>query len=175
MKYCGYCGIGFLKKPHQAPSDYRDQVFCSVKCSNTKRNKERAITEYPTKVCNHCKNIFQKDRRLSRSQWEKVQFCSNRCRGKYNDTGITDYIQKLRTGQRYVHWRTAVYQRDNYTCQMCGQVGGKLNADHIVPVKVLVAQAKLEKIFDLNNGRTLCVPCHKSTPSYGWKGAKLCV
>lgn len=29
--------------------------------------------------------------------------------------------------------RKSVFERDNYTCQYCGEVGGLLEADHIVP------------------------------------------
>jgi len=32
----------------------------------------------------------------------------------------------------YYAWRTAVYERDNFTCQKCGEsIGGSLNAHHI--------------------------------------------
>jgi hypothetical protein len=70
------------------------------------------------------------------------------------------------TGQRpkeLVHvWRTAVFQRDDYTCQMCGQRGGRLQADHIKPYATYP-----DLRWDVSNGRTLCVPCHKKTPTYG--------
>ena len=39
--------------------------------------------------------------------------------------------------------------------------GGKLNADHIKPFSLFP-----ELRFDLNNGRTLCVECHKKTDTY---------
>ena len=29
--------------------------------------------------------------------------------------------------------RELVFKRDNYTCQYCGKVGGKLEADHVMP------------------------------------------
>ena len=56
----------------------------------------------------------------------------------------------------YKNWRTAVYERDNYTCQDCGQIGGKLNADHIKPWSLYPKER-----YNINNGRTLCRPCHK--------------
>jgi 5-methylcytosine-specific restriction endonuclease McrA len=62
-------------------------------------------------------------------------------------------------------WRSAVFQRDNYTCQECGQVGGRLNADHIKPYGEYP-----ELRFDVSNGRTLCVACHRKTPTFGWRG-----
>ena len=61
-------------------------------------------------------------------------------------------------------WRTAIFKRDDYTCQMCGERGGRLQADHIEPVAL-----RPDLRFDLDNGRTLCVPCHKDTPTYGWR------
>ena len=41
--------------------------------------------------------------------------------------------QHDRNSPRYREWRTAVFVRDGYTCQHCGQRGGKLNAHHIKP------------------------------------------
>jgi len=62
-------------------------------------------------------------------------------------------------------WRTAVFIRDAFTCQECGKVGGRLNADHIQPYGQYP-----ELRFALSNGRTLCVACHQNTPTYGWRG-----
>lgn len=64
--------------------------------------------------------------------------------------------KQQRNTPKYIDWRKSVYERDNYTCQKCGQVGGNLNAHHI---KFFSKYPK--KRFDVNNGITLCVECHK--------------
>lgn len=75
---------------------------------------------------------------------------------------------KIRLSQEYRLWREAVFNRDDFTCVFCGTRGGKLNADHIKPFAYFP-----ELRFDINNGRTLCVPCHKETDTYGHKAIKL--
>lgn len=65
-------------------------------------------------------------------------------------------------------WRETVMKRDDYTCQLCGQRGGRLNADHI---KSYVMYPELREV--LENGRTLCEPCHRGTPNYGAKARKV--
>jgi 5-methylcytosine-specific restriction endonuclease McrA len=66
----------------------------------------------------------------------------------------------------YREWITEVYERDRYTCQKCGEVGGKLNAHHIEGY----AENK-DLRTDLENGITLCKNCHKNFHStYGTKG-----
>lgn len=63
----------------------------------------------------------------------------------------------------YKTWRRAVFERDDYTCQHCGQRGnGTLEADHIKPWALFK-----ELRYDVNNGRTLCKSCHRKTPTYG--------
>jgi len=57
----------------------------------------------------------------------------------------------------YLDWRTAVFERDRYTCQDCGDTrGGNLRAHHIKPFKDFP-----ELRFDVSNGITLCHRCHE--------------
>ena len=63
-----------------------------------------------------------------------------------------------------MEWRIAIFNRDAFTCQRCGQRGGRLEAHHIRPFK---AYPRLR--HRLSNGLTLCKPCHKATDSYGWQ------
>ena len=76
--------------------------------------------------------------------------------------GVTPINESIRKSVEYKLWREAVYQRDNYTCIFCGERGGKLNADHIKPFAYFP-----ELRFAIDNGRTLCVPCHKTTDTFG--------
>lgn len=70
--------------------------------------------------------------------------------------GITPYSELVRKSTLYFEWRKAVFERDDYTCQKCGQRGGKLNAHHDLPV----SKAPLF-MLDIGNGITLCKECHK--------------
>lgn len=81
--------------------------------------------------------------------------------------GITPENRRLRFSLEYKLWRNSVFERDNYTCLWCGDRNGNgkavtLNADHIKPWALFP-----ELRFAIDNGRTLCVPCHKMTESYG--------
>ena len=75
--------------------------------------------------------------------------------------GITPEMEKIRHSSSYRNWRRSVFQRDNFTCRFCRKRGGYLHADHIKPFSLFP-----ELRFDLPNGRTLCVPCHRSTDTY---------
>ena len=57
-------------------------------------------------------------------------------------------VKKLQLGKK-------AFKRDKYTCQLCGEVGGKLNAHHIVTIG-----ENDTKALDINNIITLCKKCH---------------
>lgn len=83
----------------------------------------------------------------------------------YNWKGGTETINKvIRKSLEYRLWRTAVFERDDYTCIFCGIKGGELNADHIKPFALFP-----ELRFAIDNGRTLCVDCHRATDTWGNK------
>lgn len=69
--------------------------------------------------------------------------------------GITDENHRIRESSSYKHWRKAVFEKGNYTCQICGQHGGCLNAHHIKPFSIYP-----ELRFEVSNGITLCRQCH---------------
>ena len=74
----------------------------------------------------------------------------------------SDYRNTL----EYKAWRTSVFERDNFTCVVCGQEGGELNAHHI---KTFKKHPNLR--YETGNGLTLCVTCHRAEHKKGNKNA----
>jgi len=72
--------------------------------------------------------------------------------------GITPEVMRIRRSKEYKQWVNTVFQRDQYTCQACKKRGGDLHAHHI---KRFADYPDLR--FELSNGQTLCVPCHRKT------------
>lgn len=94
----------------------------------------------------------------------KSEFTRERVVGEKNVNwkgGVTRTYEKIRKSEQYKRWREGIFKRDGFRCVGCGNKGVTLNADHIKPFADYP-----ELRFDMNNGRTLCVPCHKKTPTY---------
>ena len=124
-------------------------------------------------VCKWCGRVF-----IPKNGHYKTMFCQKRC---FEDSKVGEYpatfkgkrgtkprTYHLRERKKYGNafdreWRTDVFERDNYTCQDCKNRGGRLQAHHIKPYREYP-----ELRHNINNGLTLCVDCHKKTPSYGW-------
>lgn len=175
---CAFCNV-----EKEVSSTHRK--FCSHKCFTENRKK---ITQ-ATKLCLFCKKEFIA-RKKSGSNYPEKKYCDYVCasRGKIRKRGYSlsaEHRRKIGESQRghlannwrggvykeedaqrrrasYKQWRKNVFERDGYTCVLCGKRGGELNADHI---KSFALYPDLRT--DVSNGRTLCVPCHKSTSTYG--------
>lgn len=96
--------------------------------------------------------------------------------------GKTELNLSIRNSFEYSQWRTSIFNRDNFTCQTCKKVGGKLNVDHIKAFTQILRESNITskdealmctELWDIDNGRTLCKPCHIKTDTYGWKSKRV--
>ena len=83
---------------------------------------------------------------------------SGKNNGNYRPWLTAEDRDSRRDSYKVNAWRNAVFDRDGYSCLSCGDSkGGNLNGHHILPYSV----AK-NKRWDVENGATLCVKCHRS-------------
>lgn len=85
--------------------------------------------------------------------------------------GVTPLYEQIRKSFEYRQWRSDVFTRDSFTCQVCGDGrGGNLRAHHIKEfseimekygIKTFEQALACEELWNINNGTTLCERCHK--------------
>ena len=132
--------------------------------------------------------------KISKSNKNQVRTTKHKLKYKLSKLGsknpnYKDGCSKLKTliykSKLYKAWRLIIFLFDNYTCQKCGQIGGKLQVYHkksfsklfeefINKYKNIKSKERLIKLswsytpfWDLSNGQTLCEECHKETDNYG--------
>lgn len=151
---CRYCGVLIYRPPSQATSS----TYFHMKCF--KANS----FNFPCAVCK--KPVYTQPAQL---KYRARSTCSPICRRSLRreqakkrrlEHGYTKHqLDRIaRNSVEAVEWRKAVFERDNYACQVCHLRGGYIEADHIKPWAYFPNLR-----FELSNGRTLCRPCHDRT------------
>lgn len=172
---CDNCGTEFRKDNAQIKR--RKHHFCGRKCQIEfyQREENKLSGEQSPKyskvntICEWCGKTFKS----YKSTAYEVRFCSMNCRNNWQSEmmrgenhynwrgGITGQRQIDMARKEYRHWRISVFQRDKYTCQICGDSrGGNLRAHHIKPYSVFKNLR-----YDIDNGITVCDDCHKKIHS----------
>jgi len=174
-------------------------VFCSRKCygewrsknisgknnSNWRGGLKNRKIKTVDRVCETCGKKIKVRQDIIKRGWGR--FCSQNCHSEYQSInrmgencptwkgGISKIQSRLRASRKYLFWRKEVFKRDNYTCQKCGQVGGRLEAHHKrrfskmldyikkrLPLIPLYEAAMIyPPLWNVTNGITLCKKCHK--------------
>lgn len=96
-----------------------------------------------------------------------------RKKGKNNPQwkgGVTSLRERIEKYITYRQWRSDIFTRDEFTCQECGIRGGYLHAHHIktfssiiqfYEITTLKEALECAELWNINNGITFCVECHK--------------
>jgi len=153
---CLNCGITFPKKNSHA--NRCETHFCSRACMDDHYTKTGRVLL----TCETCGEEYS-----APAHRKESRFCSKVCDAVWRSTlkgeksnnwkgGVTSEQDLARTTKELVQWKIDVFKRDDYTCQHCGQRGGKLNAHHIKRFRDFP-----DLRTELSNGITLCVDCHK--------------
>lgn len=157
---CSVCGNSFT-------SYYNGAQYCSWACR--KRGLQLSKEAMQVDVsCAYCGNAMKRDKRLLGKSG--LSFCNTNCQHAYYkgnkhpsykpDKKDINPLHIARVSPSVVAWRKIVFQRDHYTCQMCGYLNGSgmsvpLNAHHIYSFKYYP-----DRRTNVDNGITLCEHCH---------------
>lgn len=173
VKKCQNCNKEFETRPYLVEKRNKGK-YCSLQCYWKAKVGKKLSSRggRVNRVCLNCKIQFETWRKNVKKGNGK--FCNKKCLGIANgkrSSGSGNWNWKggisprpLST-VRYKNWRKAVFERDGYKCVLCGYSDGRIiQADHIK------SWAKYPKLrYKVENGRTLCKPCHIKTPTWGSK------
>lgn len=163
-KKCLKCGRIFLKQQNYSKVYWKNRQFCSRACASS-YTKNR-LGKKGIKLKFTPEGLASRKLHASGSN-------NNFWRG-----GKSKLKRQIYNLYEYRQWRSGVFRRDDYTCQNCNNRGGKLEAHHITAFSVIINHYDLKtveeakncsELWDINNGLTLCVSCHKKTDNYGNK------
>jgi len=119
-------------------------------------------------------NSYAKGYKHTKSALKKISEAAKGSKCHFWKGGITEISKAIRTCTKYRQWRSDVFTRDDFTCQECGGRSGNgkaiiLNAHHIKMFSMILDEYKITTIsealkcaelWNINNGRTLCLECH---------------
>lgn len=141
---CLACGTAFK----YYPSNRWSGKYCSRKCSYTSPERSEKLRQAQLGK----KATIETRKKLSESH---IGLLAGAASPSWKG-GISKLAQGLRSHPEYARWRQAVFAKDDYTCQLCGIRGGRLEADH----HPYSFSKYPERRLDVDNGRALCKPCH---------------
>ena len=165
----------YKRKCNRCGKYYEGQgkIYCSKSCA-LKGNKWNKGKKFSYKRKQKLKKITNNGRfkkghkgiksrlgiRLSKNIKDKIsKSLIGRFVGKNSPSWIDGRTPKnviIRSSKEYKLWRKAIFEKDNFICQKCNQLGGNLIAHHINNFADFP-----ELRFAINNGITFCKECHK--------------
>ncbi len=140
---CLNCNVSFKYKPNKY---HPVRLYCSRECYQNDKNVHTRLSSISSLGVEKIKRgevIYPPRGGENHWNWKG---------------GISDIKHLMRRSLAWRGWRRLIFERDNYTCRDCGKSGGYLEPHHIIPLRETLSRA-----YEINNGITLCRPCHMKT------------
>ena len=166
------------------------EVTCP-KCKNIRmvsyyiyRRISRDESNGMCRICAHVGNTGKKHStktrsKMSKSQKGRTHSSETRMRMSLNQMGdknscwrggFSGIGELIRSCTKYKEWREGVFSRDNWECVECCSRGVSLEAHHKIKFLDIIKKYNIKNIdeahrnkelWDIGNGDTLCMDCHK--------------
>ncbi len=184
-KVCLVCGTVYTKKITRSLRSWKTSKYCSHQCADKYRIGKPNTSS--TKFVKGDERCIGNTNAKGHIPWNKGKAWDEETKRKLSQAlagkptgrtgekchfwkgGKTNGRKLLQNSIEYKNWRRKVFERDDFTCQECGDrnyIGrGKtveLHPHHIKPVSKFP-----ELTCELSNGITLCKKCHRLTDSWG--------
>lgn len=174
-RHCNYCGKYYEKAA---------QYYCSISCGL----RARIITKKTRKKISKIR--LERKKRLGyinspetcikigkagigRTAWNKDKpYLQIRGEKHWNwHGGVNPLFDTIRNCLKYKQWHKAIFERDYYACQKCGDNKGKNLIVHHKKlfttifkeynIKTIEDAINCNELWNVNNGQTLCIKCHE--------------
>ena len=174
IAYCSNCGKELKRKPCRS----KGRNYCDSKCQMEYEYKNgirdgKEVSQKAHEVLRKKGHYKRNNDYLYERNPAKSIEVRKKLSGENNHSwkgGITPFYLQIRGCFEYRQWRSDVFTRDNFTCQICGDDrGGNLQAHHKISFSDILNKYEIttydeaincEALWNINNGVTLCEKCH---------------
>jgi hypothetical protein len=151
--------------------------YCSYECyweNKTRTKQEREAHSKKLKEYYKTHKSYWTGKKRGKTPKHVREKLSEALRGEKSyqwKGGVSKLYETIRKTDIYKDWSTKVFERDKYLCQQCKNNNIKyLNVHHKKTIREIIKDNNIKtkwdsysckELWDLNNGITLCVECHK--------------
>jgi 5-methylcytosine-specific restriction endonuclease McrA len=159
---------GQVRKRQKLDGIEKKCVICT--CTKTRiAGTPRTPPGYPRWFCYNGGAICYRCK-LRLLSWQRARKRGIPIRNFHDNRPLVNLIRKC---PQYLNWRMEILKRDNFRCMHCGDSPTHLQAHHIKPFLDILKEnnidsfekaMKCEVLWNLDNGITMCRPCHQKRP-----------
>lgn len=160
----------------KARNNYKHTLETKIKCGLVNKGK-KLTKEHKEKIANNNARYWLGKKRphmTGDKNWNFQKYGSKHTR--YVENKLSSVRKAIRNSRKYYEYKRTILERDNFRCVLCNSSDSYLELDHYpVGFSELLKRYSIdsqdkayscEELWKIENGRTLCQPCHEKTDNF---------